>query len=289
MPTLDELGNIISSEPTLDTIGAGAGAMPMPQYLRTIDNVIASRRAAQQDVFGSPGGLPIQAADIPQPTGPTTTGRQTWFNPRPYNYVDPATGISWLDTSARALREGPHASGLPLGTPGFATVGRQGLGGWHQVTLPDGRQYIVQKTDIGPPGVVDLNAAFASKAYPQGPQSVASGRTSVQYIGPTLPEGMTPGPVLGGWETNISGEAPAGGVGYVPAGRVAQGGVTDPRELVPQQEPSSFFQKFMGALGKTDFFPARAATPTPAPPKPVTFQLTPIGRNAGVAGLRYGR
>ena len=116
----------------------------------------------------------------------------TWFNPRPRSYTDPNTGITWTDTSARARGEGPHASSLPISTPGIATAGRGGLGGWYEVTLPDGRKFVSQKTDVGPPGVIDLNAALASQAYPRGPRSVP-GRASARYLGRDLPEGMRPG------------------------------------------------------------------------------------------------
>ena len=130
---------------------------------------------------------------MPTPFDPFINGRMTWFNPRPYSYTDPTTGIDWTDTGAKTLGEGAHASGLPISTPGFATSNRQTLGHWHEVTLPDGRKYVTQQTDIGPPGVVDLNAALASQAYPGGPQTVPGGNVTARYLGPNLPEGMTAG------------------------------------------------------------------------------------------------
>ena len=120
-------------------------------------------------------------------------GRMTWFNPKPWTYNDPATGRVWTDAQAQARREGAHASGLPINTPGFATAGREGLGHWYEVTLPDGRKYVTQKTDIGPTGVVDINAALASNAYPGGPETMPGGKASARYLGSKLPEGMTAG------------------------------------------------------------------------------------------------
>ena len=134
-----------------------------------------------------------QQAPRTGPTGADVSGRMTWFNPKPWSYTDPATGITWADAQARARGEGYHASRLPITTPGFASAGRGGLGHWYEVALPDGRKFVTQKTDVGPPGVVDLNAALASQAYPRGPQSMPQGQASARYLGRNLPEGMRPG------------------------------------------------------------------------------------------------
>jgi hypothetical protein len=162
--------------------GWGKGALPRGGQ--------AARTSGPQQE--QPPGAQQQAPQT-GPTGADVTGRMTWFNPRPWSYTDPNTGITWTDTSARARGEGPHASGLPISTPGIATAGRGGLGGWYEVTLPDGRKFVTQKTDVGPPGVVDLNAALASQAYPRGPQSIPRGRATARYLGRNLPEGLQPG------------------------------------------------------------------------------------------------
>ena len=116
-------------------------------------------------------------------------GRTTWFNPRNevggYTYRDDV-GQNWTDYGAQRLREGPHASGLPSTTPGFATPGRGDLGNWFAVRGPDGRTAYAQKTDIGPPGVVDLNAPLASRMY-GSPAAIASGTTQVRDLGPNQP------------------------------------------------------------------------------------------------------
>jgi hypothetical protein len=138
-----------------------------------------------------PVPLPRARPNPPIPMSSPTTGRMTWFNPRPYAYTDPNTGTTWNDTGARSLREGPHASGLPISTPGFATAGNRALGHWYEVTTPDGQKQIIQKTDIGPPGVVDLNAAAASRAY-ANPNAVPSGQAQVRYIGKDLPPDVKP-------------------------------------------------------------------------------------------------
>src|SRR5262249_32471349 len=76
--------------------------------------------------------------------------------------------------------------------PGFASAGSRALGHWFEVTLPDGQKQTIQKTDVGPAGVVDLNAAAASRAYPGGPSTVPSGRATTRYIGPNLPPDVKP-------------------------------------------------------------------------------------------------
>jgi hypothetical protein len=195
---------------------------------------------------------------------PVTRGRMTWFNPYPYNYTDPATGRAWNDTGARKLREGPHASGLPITTPGFASSNRQTLGHWHEVTLPDGRKYITQQTDIGPPGVVDLNGALASQAYPGG-QDTMTGRTATtRYIGAKLPEGVQPGPAAGGgWNTSVSADAGApGGAGYVNPAIVAQGGATNPADLV-RKDDKSLAQTIGDYFSELQFKPAKPTAPAP--------------------------
>lgn len=195
---------------------------------------------------------------------PVTRGRMTWFNPYPYSYTDPATGRNWTDTGARKLREGPHASGLPITTPGIALSSRQGLGGWHEVTLPDGRKYITQQTDIGPPGVVDMNAALASQAYPGGQNTMKGRDITTRYIGQTLPEGVQPGPAAGGgWNTSVSADPGApGGAGYVNPAIVGQGAATNPADLTRQDNKS-----LASTLG--DFFSElqlkAAKPPAPAP------------------------
>jgi hypothetical protein len=257
MPTLKDLGFDPDSGVMLGDIGTGAGAFPQPPAMNFIDQQNAQRRLA---------------------LGPPSSGRMTWFNPKPWTYNDPATGRSWTDAQAQARREGAHASGLPISTPGFATAGRGGLGHWYEVTLPDGRKIVTQKTDIGPSGVVDLNAALASSAYPGGPQTMGGGKVSTRYIGANLPEGMTAGPMQGGWNTTVGPDAPGGGVGYVAPDRVAQGATTNPAELVKPQEASlantlgRFFANF-------DFKPA-----TPAKAAPIgfgtasPFRFTPLGQ-----------
>jgi hypothetical protein len=122
----------------------------------------------------------------------------TWFNPQPWRFQDPSTGRVWHDVQAQQRGEGPHASGAPITTPGIALPSRQTLGGWYEVTLPDGRKVVTQQTDIGPMrkgGIVDFNAALASQLYPGGPQAFPSGgaRASTRFLGKSLPEGVSPG------------------------------------------------------------------------------------------------
>jgi N-acetylmuramoyl-L-alanine amidase len=170
----------------------GGGAMRIP---RSPAEAPESIEAAVKGGFMRPDGGAGGAATAA--TGkPDISGRQTWFNPYPYTYRDPKTGEVWTDTEAMRRREGPHASGLPIGTPGFAHPGRKGLGGWYELTLPDGRKVITQKTDIGPKGVIDLNAALAASVYGSRQAAVAAerrGPITGRYLGQNLPEGVTPG------------------------------------------------------------------------------------------------
>jgi len=143
--------------------------------------------------LGGEGG----GGDVPSVAkGPGVGGRITWFNPAPHSYTDPQTGITWTDTSARARGEGPHAGGLPISTPGIAMSGGGQLNHWFEVTMPDGSRHVVQKTDIGPPGVIDFNAAFASKLArtpAEFDKLSGQGRATARYIGPSLPQGVSPG------------------------------------------------------------------------------------------------
>ena len=130
------------------------------------------------------------------------TGRATWFNPRNerggYTYRD-ESGQDWTDTGAQRLREGPHASGLPSSTRGFATPGSSDLGNWFEVNV-GGRKAYAQKTDVGPPGVVDLNAPLAaSMGYNPGN---VGGRVNVHDLGRTRPPGADDGGGYGGDENS---------------------------------------------------------------------------------------
>lgn len=171
----------------------------------------AARKALEAQGI-KPGQMP-SGATVPQGGGT----KATWFD----------TGgkiPGWSDPSGQ--REGGQASGLPSTTPGIATPGRTGLGEWFQVTLPDGRVVVTQKTDVGPgkgpqsKGIgLDVNAALASQLYPGGPSTFPSGRGGfhVKPLGPRLPSGMTPG-----LQTGAAKSAPAG-VQAPPAG---QGGMS---------------------------------------------------------------
>jgi uncharacterized protein (TIGR02594 family) len=142
-------------------------------------NSVVARRATPQmlaDAQARKGGQQ-QSDQQPQamPSGETTEGRTTWFNPggAGHRYVDPRTGAVWDDAQARSRGEGPNASGLPPDTPGIALPhGRgKGLGEWHLVTLPDGRQVYARQTDRGPRGVARRpHLAIRSSRYAAGPQ-----------------------------------------------------------------------------------------------------------------------
>lgn len=149
---------------------------------------------------GVPGGpaAPPQVPGVGQPSYEGGT-KATWFHTgAPYQGTP--GGPVWSDPSGRA--EGAPASRMPSTTPGIATPGRGGLGDWHEVTLPDGRKFVYQKTDVGPgrgpqsKGIgLDINAPFAAQAYPGGPGTFPSGKGGFQVrrIGKQLPSGVQPG------------------------------------------------------------------------------------------------
>src|SRR5262249_34566404 len=97
---------------------------------------------------------------------PIASGRAAWVYPAPHRDTKPDTGETLYDAGAAANREGAHASGLPIGTPGIALSTRETLGQPVVAVLPDGRRVLTRQTDIGPPGVVDVNAALATRIYP---------------------------------------------------------------------------------------------------------------------------
>ena len=142
---------------------------------------------------GGSDDVDVLSDEDPDPVTPgqqyaaDATGRATWFNPRNerggYTYRDDS-GRDWTDYGAQRLREGAHASGLPSTTPGIATPGRGDLGNWFEVNV-GGRKGYAQKTDIGPSGVVDLNAPLASRMG-FAPENV-SGRVYARDLGRTRP------------------------------------------------------------------------------------------------------
>jgi hypothetical protein len=152
-------------------------------------------------VAGGPPATPATpGAPAPQiPTiGPETTTRAWFHTGGPYQ-AKPGAPV-WSDVQGR--KEGLPASGLHPNVPGIATPGNVGLREWYQVTLPDGRVVITQKTYKGPgkgpvsKGVaLDINAALAAQLYPGGPSTFPSGAGGfkVTRIGKTLPAGVTPG------------------------------------------------------------------------------------------------
>ena len=183
-------------------------------------------------------GAPYQLAGEP-----VAAGRTTWFNPRPYGYRDPS-GNFWYDESAARLREGEHASGLPITTPGLALSSRENLGRPVVATLPDGRRVLTTQTDVSPPGVVDLNAALAARlGYTPG--TVPTGTTRVE----TADRGDVNRAWLQGEDVGQPGPGGGGGLG-VGQPRVAFPGFAQrPRTRLEEWAASPLTRFAMGALG----------------------------------------
>src|SRR5262249_55717289 len=188
------------------------------------------------------GFLPRPGAAAPTVGGGTSSGGQTWFLGKPWRWTDPS-GRVWHDTGAERNREGPFASGLPPGTPGFASPGRKGLGGWYELTLPDGRKYVTRKVDIGPRGVIDLSAGAAYEIYgsPGATEKQHMKPIRGRYLGSNLPRGGSPG---------IQGVG-AGGIGALPPGAAARAvygpeGTPMPGDKVPGGIVSPVSGTFVG-------------------------------------------
>ena len=219
-------------------------------YPKVVGPMAVSRRQAGGEVDDE-----VMSDETPDPVlsgqqyARDYAGRTTWFNPRNerggYTYTDDR-GQNWTDTGAMRLREGPHASGLPSATRGFATPGRSDLGNWFEVNAPGGRRTYAQKTDIGPPGVVDLNAPLAASLY-GSPNAIPGGQTYVRDLGRNRPEGAgaDAGPSGPAWpdpsKGNViprgglpSGEQPSTPAWQVPGARRGR----EPQPTIPVAGPS---------------------------------------------------
>jgi len=164
----------------------------------TTSNLPTGRDELATSILGQ-GGTTAPIADVSKlPSGPAPltgpTVRTTWFNAgAPYR--DPA-GRLWSDPRGQA--EGAQKSGLSHTLPGVATPGSQGLGEYHQVTMPDGTTAFFKKSDQGPAAWtgmgLDINApaaaalGFTPNTFPSG-----QGGWRVARIGPNLPPGVQEG------------------------------------------------------------------------------------------------
>jgi hypothetical protein len=118
--------------------------------------------------------------------------RLTWYLPEPWAWKDP-TGYVWHDEGAQRNGEGPNASGRPLAAPGIALPNnRATLRGWFRVIMP--RINIVMTVphiDVGPKGDIDLSAPLAFMVFTV-PGNVNDTSWSAEFLGMTLPDGMSP-------------------------------------------------------------------------------------------------
>lgn len=103
------------------------------------------------------------------------------------------------------------------------------------------------------------------------------GRTA---IGPAGPQGLTD-TVPMGWQETV-GASPSG-VGYINPAQLTRGAATSPADLAPQPQPegSSFLQRFMRALGQSEFKPV----------KPVSYDMPRLVSSwrPTLIGARRGR
>jgi len=179
-------GGPSDGDQTAPTSPAGAPTQVGPQGMRRF-NLQQIRQAVE-------GSTPSSSAPTAGGGRFDVAGGQTWFLGKPWRYTDPKGNV-WTDWGAMRNREGPFASGLPPDTPGFASATRRGLGGWYELSLPDGRKYVTRKVDVGPPGVVDLSAGAAYEIYGSQRATEAANRRRItgRYLGANLPPGVRPG------------------------------------------------------------------------------------------------
>ena len=274
MPTLDELGVDISGEPTLSNIGEGARAMPMPTWLDTIDQLQQGRARAMADpnyrsrvTFYAPGPGDRMEGGFETSRPNPVTGRAV-----PFTLDDVRLGRAPFVTVAsdpsrygQSVNLGDITYRSPIDRLMYTLQGVRGL--VHDTgSAFRGRP---DKLDVAVGDFRGFSAPAASAFVGQDPG------TKLVSFGPG--EAAT-----GGWQTTVS--PAAEGVGYVAPSRVAQGATTRPEDLQPQDSPS-FLQKFMRALGKTDFtMPAPVAVST-TPATPPSIQLSPIGRASHIGRI----
>lgn len=274
MPTLDELGNDITPEPTLENIGERAREQRMPMWMDTIEQLQQGRARAMAD--------------------PTYRARTTFYAPGPGDRME--GGFETSRPNPVTGRAVPFTlDDVRLGRAPFVTVASDPSRYGQSVnlgdityrspldrmmyTLSNVRGYIhdtgsafrgrPDKLDVAVGDFRGWSAPAASAFVGQDPG------TKLVAFGPGTS-------ATGGWETTVS--PAAEGVGYVAPQRVGQGAATNPADLVAPPAEQSFLSRVLGALGKTKFN-LPGAMPIEAPRSEATFRLTPIGRR--VSGIQY--
>lgn len=322
MPTLADLGLDDSGE----LLGVAAGSFPPSPVFNTLDRLGNNQPSLAPyigalgpvDVTGpargSPGGLPVQAADAPS---------LMLTRERFQRQLEDDPNLAFQLARNRSAEIGPNATPSEQAFYDALVLDRAAARGEPLAyTLSNPRYF--PSTTLNYRGAVNMaptnpalfaganpanfatgNASFDPRTgrwvgFGGGPQTatIRTGRgmelagierTDLPYartvgyggpgttaIGPTGPTGMDMTNIApaGGWETTV-GVSPSG-VGYVNANRVAQGATTRPEDLQRRIEPSTFLQRFFRAL---DFTPAKASTANiPAMQYGPVFRPTPIGR-----------
>ena len=168
----------------------------------------------------APAAAAAPPAPEPAPTGSPAPPAVHAVQPSGGGAVDPSqlagggagqvslTGkISWFggpnDPSAGSMT----ASGAPISEPGIAVYNRQTLGGYWQVTMPNGHQAVLKQTDIGPAPWTGRKVDFTYSALPQ-----------LGYSEQNFPTDATISATYLGHNPPVAGGGAAGGGGAVPGG-----------------------------------------------------------------------
>jgi cell wall-associated NlpC family hydrolase len=191
----------------------------------------ASQPGAQHSLGGGAAALASSHLAGGGAGQPSISGRISWFG----GPDDPSAG-------------GTPASGIPISHPGIAVYNTHTLGGYWLVKMPNGRQAVLQQTDLGPAPWTGRKIDFTYSALPELGYTEQNFPTDAlahaTYLGKSLPShagaGVLPVGAQGG-QAPSSPDASQGGGGAaraVPAaGGAGVGGAGS--GLLPDSQPVS--------------------------------------------------
>jgi hypothetical protein len=130
--------------------------------------------------------------------------------------------ISWFGGPHDPGAQGTPASGVPISHPGIAIYNPHTLGGYWLVKMPNGRQAVLQQTDLGPAPSTGRKIDFTYSALPELGYTEhnfpTDSHASATYLGKTLPPGVKEGATTGGPVSSGAGGWPAQSGGPVGSG-----------------------------------------------------------------------
>lgn len=205
------------------------------------------------------GGKPVPAvqqqpqsplAPLLAKAGPVQSGKVSWFGGPNDSMSGPTT-----------------ASGAPVSKPGVALYNQSTLGGYYLVKMPNGKEAVLQQTDIGPapwtgrkmdftysslpalgytennfPTDGSITYRYLGKSVPSNLQGLVSGSSGGMSGGSAgggsmpMPAGGGGGAVAPSGGASFAPSAPATGSGNTGAATAAPGAATGSGSLTPQQQ-----------------------------------------------------